>query len=129
MMIRITDTALLCIAVAGAIWTYQVKHEAELSAKRLNTIKAQIAAQDRKIALLEADWAIETSPARLEQIAKKYSKQLTLHPLESSQIIDATELPGFRIDRSDEEQKVYAGENNDLTTGGIDALIEKGNGN
>ncbi|MEE9314728.1 MAG: hypothetical protein V3V02_08760 [Rhizobiaceae bacterium] len=128
-MIRLSDMMLLGVAVAGAIWTYQIKHEAELSAKQLNTLRAQISAQNRKIALLEADWAIEISPARLGEIAKQFSDQLKLKPMQSSQIVDSTELPGFKLDRTDEDQKVYAGKKGELHTGGIGSLIEQGEGN
>lgn len=128
-MIRITDMALLGVAVAGAIWTYQIKHEAELSAKQLSTVRAQIAAQNRKIALLEADWAIETSPARLEIIAEQFLDQLKLKPMESNQIVDASELPGLRVDRTDENEKIYAGENGEMSTGGIGSLIERAKDN
>ena len=47
-MIRITDAVLLGVAIAGAIYTFQIKHEAEMSAKQLATLKAQIAAQQRQ---------------------------------------------------------------------------------
>lgn len=124
-MIRISDMALLAVAVAGAVYTYQIKHEAELSAKRLKTLQAQISAQDRKIALLEADWALETGPARLEKIAISYKDQLHLQPMKSSQIIDSTELPGFRLDRKDPNAETYAGQDGDTITGGIDTLIER----
>ena len=69
---RITDIVLLAAAVGGAIYTFQIKHDAELSAKKLATLKAQIAAQHRKIALLEADWALETGPAWLENISMRH---------------------------------------------------------
>ena len=71
-MIRIFDIMLLLAAIAGAVYTFQIKHEAEQAAKKLATLRAQIAAQDRKSDLLEADWALETSPARLEEIAGEH---------------------------------------------------------
>ncbi len=128
-MIRLRDIGLLGIAVAGAVWTYQIKHEAELSAKHINTLKAQIAAQNRKINLLEADWAIETSPARLEKIAEQFGAQLKLKQMSSSQIIDTTELPGMRVDREGNTEEVFVGRNGELITGGIGDLIEKKEGN
>ncbi|MEP0943716.1 MAG: hypothetical protein ABJH63_13840 [Rhizobiaceae bacterium] len=128
-MIRITDAVLLIGAVAGAIYTFQIKHEAELSAKQMATLKAQIAAQQRKIALLEADWALETGPGRLEVIAKKFVDQLALRPLESSQIIERHELPDIRPEPVIEDDTREA-ENNEqgdskLLTGGIGDLIER----
>ena len=95
-MIRITDAVLLAGAIAGAIYTFQIKHEAEMSAKQLATLKAQIAAQQRKISLLQADWALETAPARLEALSEQFSDQLMVRPMESSQIIELDELPDLR---------------------------------
>ena len=124
-MIRITDAVLLAVAVAGAVYTFQIKHEAELSAKELATLEAQIAAQQRKISLLEAYWALETGPARLESIAAKFSDQLMVRPIESSQIIELWELPEIRPEPEPEIDERQAGEEQPLTTGGIGELIEK----
>ncbi len=128
MIVRKLDVALIAVAIAGAVWTYQIKHEAELSAKRIASVKAQIAAQNRKIVLLEADWAIETSPARLEEIAKRFEKQLALRPMESMQIIDRYELPELREAPSEEEAETWAGKNDETVTGGIESLIERNDG-
>ena len=128
-MIRITDAVLLIGAVASAIYTFQIKHEAELAAKDLATLKAQIAAQERKIALLEADWALETGPGRLEVIANQFVDQLMLRPMESSQIIERHELPGIRPEPEieDDTREADNGENDNsnLLTGSIGDLIER----
>ena len=128
-MSRMTDFFLLTVAIGGAVWTYQIKHEAEQSAKQLNSLRAQISAQNRKIALLEADWALETSPSRLEKIAQRYTKQLQLRNMESSQIVDTSELPGLRVDRQTEGDETYARTEGGVVTGGIGELIERGGDN
>ena len=128
MIVRKLDIALVAVAIAGAVWTYQIKHEAELSAKRIASMKAQIAAQNRKIVLLEADWAIETSPARLEEIARRFEAQLTLKPLESTQIIERHELPNLREAPTEEEGETWAEKNDETATGSIEALIEESDG-
>ena len=128
-MIRIVDTVLVAVAISGAIWTYQIKHEADQSAKRIASLHSQIKAQNRKIALLEADWAIDISPARLEKVANQFKEQLGLRELASSQIVELSELPGFRLDRDASTEEIYANENDDIVTGGIDAIIERESGN
>lgn len=128
-MIRIVDTVLVAAAISGAIWTYQIKHEADQSAKRIASLHSQIKAQNRKIALLEADWAIDISPARLEKVAEKFKEQLGLRALASSQIVELSELPGFRVDRDAPSEEIYANESDDIVTGGIDAIIERESGN
>ncbi len=124
-MIRLGDMMLLGVAVAGAVWTYQIKHEAELSAKHINNLNAEIAAQNRKISLLEADWAIETSPARLEKIATQFAPQLQLIPMSSSQIVDRSELPELRVNPEEADEEVFAGRDGEIITGGIGNLTEK----
>lgn len=128
MIARLTDVVLVGVAIAGAVWTYQIKHEAELSAKRISSVKAQIAAQNRKIVLLEADWAIETAPDRLEAVARRFEKQLGLRPMESSQIATRYELPELREAPTEEESETWAGKNDETVTGSIGELIEKENG-
>jgi len=95
-MIRITDALLIVAAIAGAAWTYQIKHEAELSGRRLAELRSDIAAQENKITLLQAGWAIMTSPSRLEKIASNYLDDLELDQLKSTQIISLDELPPIR---------------------------------
>lgn len=124
-MIRWTDILLLTVAVGGAIYTYQIKHEAELSAKKLATVKAQIAAQKRKIDLLEADWALETGPARLEQIANQFADQLKVRPMESSQVATWSELPELRPRDELEVDERQAEADDGLSTGSIGDLIRK----
>ncbi|MEM9733557.1 MAG: hypothetical protein AAF903_08745 [Pseudomonadota bacterium] len=121
-MSRWTDLVLIAVAVGGAVWTYQTKHEAELSAKHLDSLRVQIAAQKHKIGLLEADWALATGPARLEKLAKRYEKQLGLAPMTSSQIADLSELPALRQERDDQNAPVYAGQDRSLTTGSISSI-------
>ncbi|MEM8749111.1 MAG: hypothetical protein AAGF28_02340 [Pseudomonadota bacterium] len=124
-MIRIIDAALVTAVICGAVWTYQIKHEADQSAKRIKSLNAQIAAQERKTALLEADWAIEIDPARLEKIARQFESQLKLRPLDSNQIVTMDELPGFRPPPEAENGETLADQGGDITTGGIEALIRK----
>lgn len=124
-MIRVVDALLVAAAIAGAVWTYQIKHEAELSAKRIKTLKSQIQAQNRKIDLLQADWAIETSPARLEMLSNRFETQLGLRAMESSQIATIDELPDIRETPLPEEIETLAETNDGTLTGSITDLIER----
>lgn len=124
-MIRITDAVLLAAAVCGAVYTFQIKYEAEAAAKGMRSLKAQIVAQNRKIALLQADWALETSPAHLQILADRYAKQLKLTEMDSQQIIDVTELPALRIERTEPDAERYADKDGSVLTGGIGELLER----
>ena len=129
-MKRMLDLALLAAVLVGAIWTYQIKHEAEMLSKKRSSLKAQIAAQERKILLLQADWAIETAPGRLEILAKRYAGQLGLAPLESTQIATVDELPAMRQEREDSLDTANATRDGSSSggsrTSGIDAILTGG---
>ncbi|MDD9909160.1 MAG: hypothetical protein OXR62_05650 [Ahrensia sp.] len=128
MFARIIDLLLICVAIAGAVWTYQIKHEAESSANRIKSVQAQIAAQNRKIVLLEADWAIETAPGRLEGLAGRFEDQLELRRMESSQIATRDELPRLRQAPSARDGETWAARNDNTITGSIGELIEREGG-
>ncbi len=118
-MIRLTDMTLIAIAIGGAIWTFQIKHQAELSAKHLNKLRADIERQNEKIVLLEADWAIITSPDYLDPIARRYQSQLGLKEMESTQIVSIDELPPIRAVPEPEEVLAEGGAVDSIQTGGI----------
>ncbi|MFD0916276.1 hypothetical protein ACFQ14_07650 [Pseudahrensia aquimaris] len=113
-MIRILDAVLVAAVIGGAVWTFQIKHSAEQSAKRIALLTRQIEAEERKITLLRADWAIMTSPERLENVAKAFESQLGLAELRSDQIASLDELPPLRPDPK--EKILQALEEGDDTT-------------
>jgi hypothetical protein len=65
----------------------------------------------------------------MEHLAKLYQEQLQLKPIDSNQLIDTTELPGFREDRPLAGEEVYAAGEGEIITGGIGGLIEREAGN
>ena len=124
-MIRVRDLLLIAAVAGGAVWTYQTKHRAELSAERIEELKRQTAAEQARIRLLEADWAIATSPDRLEELAERFSEQLGLEPMQSHQIVTPQELPPLREREKPLTDDTYAGEPDSMTTGSIGDLIAR----
>lgn len=125
-MIRLTDAILVLAVIVGAFWTFQIKHEAEQSAKRLADLRQQIDAQENKIILLQADRAILTGPGRLEVIADTFKEELGLADMLSTQIVKLSELPPLRPKEDNEVIQVEADSIDDLiTTGGIKKSIPK----
>ena len=96
-MVRILDTTLVIAAIAGAVWTYQIKIAAEESSRDLSTLQSDIASIENEIVLLEAGWSIVTGPERLERVAETFQSDLQLKPMESTQIITDAELPPMRV--------------------------------
>ena len=122
-MIRVTDAVFIVAVIAGAVWTYQVKHDADQTARHLKSLRAQIVAEERKIALLEADWALATDPARLESIAKRYEAELGLIAADSDRIATLSELPDFIV--VEEETLAEESDGRTVITGGIASLLER----
>lgn len=122
-MIRLLDIVLIVAVAAGALWTYRTKHEAEQSAARVGALRAELARENERIRLLEADWAIAVSPGRLGVLARAFETELALQPIQSHQIVGPGELPAMRPEPQDDQ--TYAGETDDVTTGSIETLIER----
>lgn len=125
-MIRFSDAVLVLAVIVGAFWTFQIKHDAEQSAKRLADLRKQIEAQENKITLLQADRAILTGPGRLEAVAKTFEEELGLAHMQSTQIVKLSELPPLRPREENEVMQVEADSIDALiTTGGIKKSIPK----
>ena len=90
---RIRDLILIIIAVAGALWTYQIKHDAEISKRKIEELKAEIQKEEKRIVLYQADWAILTSPNHLSQHLDNSSLDLGLDAPTPSQFVTLDTLP------------------------------------
>ncbi len=124
-MSRLTDALFIAAAIGGAVWTYQIKHEADISAKALNSLRAQIRAEDRKMTLLEADWAIATAPDRLRAVVAAHGDQLNLETLDTNQLSTLDDLPPMRPVPEIDEVQADAGGEDRLTTGSIADLLKR----
>ena len=95
-MIKASDIVLTGLMIAAAVWTFQIKHEAELSSDKVADLQHKIDRENDKIDLLEADWAVLTQPNHLQNVAKKFANELPLQQLEVDQIITPNDLPPLR---------------------------------
>ena len=95
-MIKASDIVLTGLMIAAAVWTFQIKHEAELSADKVAKLQGEVNREKDKIDLLEADWAVLTQPRHLQSVAEKFVDELHLQQLKVDQIITPDELPPLR---------------------------------
>lgn len=95
-MIKASDIVLTGLMIAAAVWTFQIKHEAELSSEKVAELQNKIDREKDKIDLLEADWAVLTQPKHLQNVARKFADELRLQQLEVNQIITPNDLPPLR---------------------------------
>ena len=89
-MSRITSVIVLCMLVGAAIATYAQKHEAGLAQARAEALEADIADMRDDIAILRAEWATLTDPARIESIVAEH---LDLVPVEHDRFVAIDDLP------------------------------------
>jgi hypothetical protein len=125
-MVRTLDLIMVTALVAGAGWTFKVKHDAEQAVARVEHLETQIRIEREAIEVLKADWGLLTNPARLEALAKRYGDDLKLQPLQPRQIVTPNAIPhkmpeGVTVD--DSEQAGLAADTN-TKTGSIPAKDE-----
>ncbi len=118
-MLRSVDLILLVALIATVSWTFKVKHDSQQALERVAELEKQIAAEKVEIDLLKSDWSLLTSPARLQQLVEKYSRQLELDAMRASQIANDKELPAFRAPNPPETPDTFAETDVTTTTGSI----------
>ncbi|MBL0374483.1 hypothetical protein JJB09_20935 [Rhizobium sp. KVB221] len=121
-MLRTLDILLIVFMTAVATITYTIKHRAELKLEEVQKLEASIRLEKDTIDLLRADWALLTQPGRLQTLINAYQTELQLVPTESTQLVQAVELPMLKSELpvydeadadkdgkvSDKEAKAYA---------------------
>jgi len=120
-MIRIFNAVLVLVVIGAATFTYRVKHEAEATLGEIRETRAAIETQHELIDVLNADWAVLTSPARIQRLVDQYRDVLNLDVTAAHQIVTPQALPDPPVrDASDGIREIIAGELDDeLTTGSI----------
>ncbi|OYV24665.1 MAG: hypothetical protein B7W99_01110 [Rhodospirillales bacterium 20-58-10] len=93
-MIRpLTLLTMILAAVSGA-YMFAVKHRAQVLDNQLASVAQQTRLDQERIRVLQAQWALETAPPRVKQLAAQFTD---LQPLKPSQLMTeatlATVLP------------------------------------
>ncbi len=92
-MLRSIDVLMVGALIAGAAWTFKVKHDAQGEAAHLARLETRIRLENEAIDILKADWSLLTSPDRLERLAERYKGQLALEPASPRQIVTLDDVP------------------------------------
>ena len=80
-MIRTLDIIMIGVLIAGAGYTFKVKHDAERAVERVESLETRIRLEREAIEILKADWSLLTSPDRLEALIKRHQQELGLQEL------------------------------------------------
>jgi hypothetical protein len=90
---RIVNVVLVLAMIAGAVITYNLKHETEKAAARVARLHTAIAREREAIALLKAEWSVLSQPGRLQQLIARYQDYFRLEPFSASQVATLDEIP------------------------------------
>jgi hypothetical protein len=89
-MIRILNFTLILATGLISLGVYRVAEEARMSAIELRETRAAIAQENKSMAVLGAEWAKQTQPARIQALAEKFLN-VTDHP--AAQLASVSQLP------------------------------------
>lgn len=90
MRLRILNLVVIAMLVLAAAYVYRIKFDSTVQAERLAKIRSQVRKERDTIAALRAEWGELDSPARIEELAKRY---LPLKPVAPTQFDALDHLP------------------------------------
>ena len=124
-MLRLINIGLVFAIVAGAGWTFSIKHQAEESEARVRALQRQIALEKETIDILKADWAYLNNPSRLQRIVDAFEAELGLQAVEPEQLITLDELPARPLFKDVEDEIAASLQELDVvTTGSVDEVAQ-----
>ena len=102
-MLRFLNIALAVVTGLACIGLYQIAEEARVARAELQEVKAEIAGEENALAILGAEWARLTQPARIQALAARHlpmaedpTLQLSSLTLLPPRALNPTEEPSFR---------------------------------
>lgn len=130
-MLRPLDVFFLGAALAVVTGTYMVKYGSEIENSEISRLEHKIQQQRDAIDVLNADWALLTSPSRMQKLADQYGDELQLKGLDMERIVRISDIP-MRPKKVPDTRKVQllkivpqGVEVADETTASIKAIIVK----
>lgn len=90
-MLRFLNLVAIAALFGSAVYAYTTKYQTSYRAEQIVKTNIEIKAERDAIAVLRAEWAYMTRPARLQDLADKYLPDL--QPLQVTQLVDANALP------------------------------------
>jgi len=89
-MIRILNFTLVLATGLISLGVYRVAEEARISGIELRETRAAIAQENKSMAVLGAEWARQTQPARIQALAERY---LNVTDRPAAQLASVSQLP------------------------------------
>ncbi|MEM1287790.1 MAG: hypothetical protein AAGH60_05530 [Pseudomonadota bacterium] len=90
---RLLDVAIVSLAVAGAAYVYDVKHQAEQLVDERAKLERGVDVLSKDVSLLEADLAALESPGRLQALVGQVGGSSSLGAVRSGHYISLADIP------------------------------------
>lgn len=121
---RVVDCLFLALAIGGAAYVYDVKHQAEEAHDTRRGLEREIGTLSRDVSLLEADLAALEQPARLQGLVASLPEAFDLEPIASRHYVRISDIP-FRDDELETPQPSAIGSLADQgVVSDLDTLIQ-----
>ena len=96
-MSRLINLILFLFVLVGAVWVYQVKHEAKQEEEKIAKLERDIAKEKEALLLLKAEWSYLNRPQRVQKLSERFAAQLGLKEVEPYQIGNVADLPERQV--------------------------------
>jgi hypothetical protein len=91
-MIRPFTLITMLLAAGSGAYLFGVKHRAQVLDDQLAAVAQQSRLDDQRIRVLQAQWALEIDPTRLQQLAAQFT---ALQPMKPAQLVTLASLQEF----------------------------------
>ncbi|HQT63357.1 MAG: hypothetical protein B7Z75_00135 [Acidocella sp. 20-57-95] len=88
-MIRPLTLLTMMLAAGSGAYLFAVKHKAQVLDDQLASVAQQTRLDEQRIRVLQAQWALETAPPRLKQLAAQFTD---LQPMKPAQLVTLASL-------------------------------------
>ncbi len=92
-MLKPLDIFFVCMVLAAATATYVVKYGSQIKHSSVAKLEHKIEVEKEAIDILNANWSLLTSPARLQNLSELHDEELQLKNLDPKQIIRIEDIP------------------------------------
>ncbi len=119
-MLKPLDIVFVCMVLAAATATYVVKYGSQIKHSSVAKLERKIEVEKEAIDILNANWSLLTSPARLQELSETHEDELQLKNLDPKQVINIEDIPMRPIETPKNRNALNLQEGNDaVVTGSI----------
>ncbi|WP_455465615.1 cell division protein FtsL [Bartonella sp. B39] len=90
---RTFDMILVMIMICMAGLTYKVKYDVQKRMSEIRRLEHEIVAAKNTVSLLRAEWAVMIKPSRMQKLATRYQKELSLETIQPRQVVEFKDIP------------------------------------